>query len=108
MDASRQISDLLAEEYGIVYMNFKKEVELMLTCLKESGALDARAYHGGLSHNEKMEVESQFRNKDFQLLVATESYEVGTHSPHMHSVIIRLGCMRSLGGAGIWKSWEGR
>ena len=68
----------------------------MLTCLKESGALDARAYHGGLSHNEKMEVDSQFRSKDFQLLVATESYEVGTHSPHVHSVI-RLGCKRNLG-----------
>ena len=96
IDASRQISNLLAEEYGIVYMDFKKDVELMLICLKESCALDARAYHGGLSHNEKMEVDSQFRNKDFQLLVATESYEVGTHSPHVHSVI-RLGCMRNLG-----------
>ncbi|KAK2571595.1 ATP-dependent helicase SGS1 [Acropora cervicornis] len=96
MDASRQISGLLAEEYGIVYMHFKKDVELMLICLKESCSIDARAYHGGLSHNEKMEVDSQFRNKDFQLLVATESYEVGTHSPHVHSVI-RLGCMRNLG-----------
>ena len=43
-----------------------------------------------------MEVDSQFRNKDFQLLVATESYEVGTHSPHVHSAI-RLGCLRNLG-----------
>ena len=96
MDTSRQIRDLLADEYGIVYMDFKRDVELMLTCLKESCALDARAYHGGLSHQEKMEVDSQFRNKDFQLLVATESYEVGTHSPHVQSVV-RLGCMRNLG-----------
>ena len=96
MDTSRQIRDLLADEYGIVYMDFKRDVELMLTCLKESCALDARAYHGGLSHHEKMEVDSQFRNKDFQLLVATESYEVGTHSPHVQSVV-RLGCMRNLG-----------
>ena len=43
-----------------------------------------------------MEVDSLFRNKDFQLLVATESYEVGTHSPHVQNVI-RLGCMRNLG-----------
>ena len=50
MDTSRKIRDLLADEYGIVYMDFKRDVELMLTCLKESCALDARAYHGGLSH----------------------------------------------------------
>ena len=43
-----------------------------------------------------MTVDTQFRNKDFQVLVATESYEVGTHSPHVHSVI-RLGCMQNLG-----------
>ena len=65
----------------------------MLTCLKESCSLDAGAYHGGLSHKEKVEVDSQFRNKDFQLLVATE---VGTHSPHVRSAI-RLGCLRNLG-----------
>ena len=77
-------------------MDFKKDVELLLSCLKESNKHDARAYHGGLSNLEKMTVDSQFRNKDFQLLVATESYEVGTHSPHVHSVV-RLGCMRNLG-----------
>ena len=96
MDTSRQIRDLLGDEFGIVYMDFKKDVELMLSCLKEGNDLDARAYHGGLSHLEKMTADTQFRNKDFQLLVATESYEVGTHSPHVHSVI-RLGCMRNLG-----------
>lgn len=96
MDTSRQISDLLVDEYGIVYMDFKRDVELMLRCLQESGKHDARGYHGGLSHLEKMTVDTQFRNKDFQVLVATESYEVGTHSPHVHSVI-RLGCMQNLG-----------
>ena len=96
MDTSRQIRDLIGDEFGIVYMDFKKDVELMLSCLKEGNNLDARAYHGGLSHLEKMTADTQFRNKDFQLLVATESYEVGTHSPHVHSVI-RLGCMRNLG-----------
>ena len=29
MDVSNQISNLLAEEYGIVYMEFEKDVELM-------------------------------------------------------------------------------
>ena len=93
MDTSTQIRDLLGDEFGIV---FKKDVELMLSCLKEGNNLDARAYHGGLSHLEKVTADTQFRTKDFQLSVATESYEVATHSPHVHSVI-RLGCMRNLG-----------
>ena len=29
MDVSSQIGNLLAEEYGIVYMEFEKDVELM-------------------------------------------------------------------------------
>ena len=44
----------------------------MLTCLKESCALDARAYHGGLSLQEKMEVDGQFRNR----LPTTRGYRV--------------------------------
>jgi len=59
----------------------------MLSCRKEHNKLDAKEYHGGLTHLEKMTAKTQFRNKDFQLLVATESYEVGIHSPHVHSVI---------------------
>jgi ATP-dependent DNA helicase RecQ len=96
MDPARQIHDLFGEEYGIVYIDFKRDVELMCKCLKEAGAGDVRAYHGGLPHHEKTKVDSQFRNKDFQILVATEQYEVGTHSPHVHSMI-RLGCMRNIG-----------
>ena len=41
-------------------------------------------------------MDSEFRNKEFQILVATESYEVGTHNPHVQNVI-RLGCMRNIG-----------
>ena len=39
-----------------------------------------------------MELDSQFRNKDFQQLVTTELYEEGTDSQHVQSVI-RLGCV---------------
>lgn len=36
-------------------------------------------------------MDGQFSNTDFPLLVARESYEVGTHSPQIQSVV-RLGC----------------
>ena len=35
LDTAKQISNLLADEYGKVYMDFKKDVELMVNCLKK-------------------------------------------------------------------------
>ena len=43
----------------------------------------------------KKKTDSAFRGKEFQVLVATESYEVGTHSPHVDN-IFRVGCMHNL------------
>ena len=45
--------------------------------------------------NVKEKTDSAFRGKEFQVLVATESYEVCTHSPHVDN-IFRVGCMRNL------------
>ena len=87
LDTARQISNLLADEYGIVYMDSKKDIEIMVNCLKGSCVLDANAYCGGITNIEKMRVDSLPRNKDFQLLVATQSHEGGTHSLHMQSII---------------------
>lgn len=39
-------------------MDFKKDVELLLSCLKESNKYDVRAYYGGLLNFEKMTVDS--------------------------------------------------
>ena len=96
MDVAKEIHNIIGEEYAIVYMDFKKDVELMVTCLKDSGVEYVRAYHGGLPLQEKNKVDTAFRNKEFQILIATESYEVGTHSPHVHTVF-RIGCMRNVG-----------
>ena len=73
-------------------MDFKRDVKLMTQCLKEAGIEDVKAYHGGMKLKNKHKIDSVFRNKEFQVLVTTESYDVGTHSPHVHSVI-RIGCM---------------
>ena len=45
---------------------------------------------------DKRKMDTEFRNKEFRILVATESYEVGTHSPHEHNVF-RSGWMRNAG-----------
>ena len=69
----------------------------MVHCLETGGLEDVRAYHGKLSLTEKKTLDASFRNKQFQVLVATETYEVGTHTPHVKNVL-RVGCMRNLVG----------
>ena len=96
MDTAREISRIVGDEYAVVYMDFRKDVDFMVNCLKDAGIEDARAYHGKLTQKDKKEIDRAFRNKEFQILVATESYEVGTHSPHVHNVF-RVGCMRNAG-----------
>ena len=82
-------------DYAIVYMDFRKDVELLVDNIKEEGIEDVKAYHGNLSSEVKKEIDAAFRSKRFQVLVATESYEVGTHSPHVN-LVLRIGCMRNM------------
>ena len=78
-------------------MDFRSDVELMTSSLKLLlGEENVRPYYGrGMTHDVKKKTESDFRSKEFQVLVATESYEVGTHSPHVEN-IFRVGCLRNL------------
>lgn len=78
-------------------MDFRSDVELMTSSLKLLlGEENVRPYYGrGMTHDVKKKTDSAFRGKGFQVLVATESYEVGTHSPHVDN-IFRVGCMRNL------------
>ena len=92
---ARQIASIVNEEYAIVYMDFKKDVEVMVKSLKEAGIQDVKAYHGSLQHQQKAQIDREFREKEFQILVATEAYEVGTHSPHVN-IVFRIGCMRNV------------
>ena len=92
LDTAKEIRRIAGEEYAIVYMDFVKDVELMVRSLKDAGVEDVRAYHGKMLQKDKKKIDTEFRNEEFQILVATESYEVGTHSPHVHNVF-RIGCM---------------
>ena len=73
-------------------MDFKKDVELMLSCLKEGNNLDARAYHGGLSHLEKITADTQFKNKAIHVQCNT----VGLYAEPRST------------DTGVRKSWERR
>ena len=63
--------------------------------LKKARLSDITAYHGRLSSEMKSKVDNEFRSKEFQVLVATEAYEVGTHNPYVN-LVLRVGCMRNV------------
>jgi RecQ family ATP-dependent DNA helicase len=94
-NVAEHIVKTIQDDYAIVYMDFKKDVDLLVENLKEAGIEDTTAYHGGLKTDVKKKIDSAFRSKKFQVLVATESYEVGTHSPHVN-IVLRIGCMRNM------------
>ena len=96
-ECATDIKNISGDEYAIVYMDFRSDVELMTSSLKLLlGEENVRPYYRkGMTHNVKKKTDSVFIGKEFQVLVATESYEVGTHSAHVDN-IFRVGCMRNL------------
>lgn len=92
---AKTLVDTIQDDYAIVYMDFKVDVERLVKGLIKSGLKEVKAYHGGMPSEAKNKVDSQFRNKEFQVLVATESYEVGTHNHHVN-LVLRIGCMRNM------------
>ena len=92
---AKQLVSAIQDDFAIVYMDFKKDVDKMVHSLKEAGINEVKAYHGSLPNDLKAQTDKSFRAKEFQVLVATEAYEVGTHSPHVN-LVFRVGCMRNI------------
>ena len=82
-EVAKEIANMINDDYAIVYMDFKVDVERLVKGLKKAGVSAVKAYHGRLSSEMKSKVDNELRSKEFQVLVATEAYEVGTHSPHV-------------------------
>jgi superfamily II DNA helicase RecQ len=91
------IKNITDDEYAIIFMDFRSDVELMTSSMRlQVGEENVRPYYGsGMTHDVKKKNDTDFMGNEFQVLVATESYEVGTHSPHVDN-IFRVGCMRNL------------
>lgn len=92
---AKQLVAAIQDDFAIVYMDFKKDVEKMVQSLKEAGIDEVKSYHGSLPSDLKTKTDKSFRAREFQVLVATEAYEVGTHSPHVN-LVFRVGCMRNV------------
>ena len=95
-DVAQEVYSLVGENYAIVYVDFKNDVEKMVESLKACGMEDVKGYHGrDMTVSAKVEIERAFRNKEIQVLVATESFELCTHSPHVN-IVIRVSCARNM------------
>ena len=92
----KNLSDFVADNYAIIYMDFANEVQNLSRCLRKLHELEVKSFHGkGMSIEQKKTVVEEFNQQQFQVLCATESYEVGVHNPHVE-LVARVGCMRNM------------
>lgn len=85
----KQISQFLdseTQQSGIVYCGTRNSVERVAEQLQEKG-FKARAYHAGLSHQERREVQHLFRYDKIDLVVATIAFGMGIDKPNVRFVI---------------------
>lgn len=76
-------------------MDFKVDVECFVKGLIKVGLYDVKVYYGKMFSEMKSKVDNEFRNKEFQVFVVIEVYEVGIYSFYVNFVF-RIGCMRNI------------
>lgn len=74
------------QQSGIIYCGTRNTVEQVTKKLQDLG-LKARAYHAGLSHSERREVQNLFRYDRIDLVVATIAFGMGIDKPNVRFVI---------------------
>ncbi|CAM2976221.1 DNA helicase RecQ [Legionella worsleiensis] len=89
INAVKQLNQFLqtqAQQSGIIYCGTRNSVERVAEKLKEMG-FKARAYHAGLAHSERREVQSLFRHDRIDVVVATIAFGMGIDKPNVRFVI---------------------
>lgn len=74
------------QESGIVYTLSRKETELLANFLNTQGIV-AKAYHAGLSTEEKNATYRAFLNDDIQIVVATIAFGMGIDKSNIRFVV---------------------
>jgi ATP-dependent DNA helicase RecQ len=85
----KQLSQFLetqAQQAGIIYCGTRSTVERVVVKLQALGHR-ARAYHAGLSFNERREVQTLFRYDRIDLVVATIAFGMGIDKPNVRFVV---------------------
>jgi helicase len=65
---------------SLVFVQSKRRAEHLAAFLRSVG-MNAEHHHGGLGFKERAEVESRFRNRQSEVLIATGTLEVGLNLP---------------------------
>ena len=84
--ALKRIADYYPSIYGIVFCRTKIETQDVADALIRDG-YDAQALHGDLSHPQREQVMKKFREKNLQLLIATDVAARGLDVDHLTHVI---------------------
>lgn len=71
---------------GIIYCGTRNGVDKLTAKLQEQG-LQVRAYHAGLSHEERRDVQSLFRYDRIDIVVATVAFGMGIDKPNVRFVV---------------------
>jgi ATP-dependent DNA helicase RecQ len=71
---------------GIVYALTRKETELIAEYLKEKG-VETAAYHAGLEGSKREEIQTNFMQNKFRVIVATVAFGMGVDKPDIRFVI---------------------
>jgi ATP-dependent DNA helicase RecQ len=88
-NAARQLNQFLQtveQQSGIIYCGTRNGVESLSKKLQEMG-FKARAYHAGLSHKERREVQTLFRHDRLDIVVATIAFGMGIDKPNVRFVV---------------------
>ncbi|EPF12265.1 MULTISPECIES: ATP-dependent DNA helicase RecQ [Cedecea] len=70
---------------GIIYCNSRAKVEDIAARLQSKG-VSAGAYHAGLEHQVRGEVQEKFQRDDLQIVVATVAFGMGINKPNVRFV----------------------
>jgi ATP-dependent DNA helicase RecQ len=86
---TKQLNQFLAsveQQSGIIYCGTRNGVEMLAQKLQDLG-YKARAYHAGLPHKERKEVQNLFRHDRIDVVVATIAFGMGIDKPNVRFVI---------------------
>jgi len=89
INATKQLDQFLQSETqqsGIIYCGTRNAVEQLAGKLQDMG-FKARAYHAGLAHQERREVQNLFRYDRIDIVVATIAFGMGIDKPNVRFVI---------------------
>ncbi len=87
-NAAKQLGQFLEsmeQQSGIIYCGTRNSVEKLAEKLQEMG-FKARAYHAGMSHKERKEVQNLFRYDRIDMVVATIAFGMGIDKPNVRFV----------------------